>query len=152
MIRVSERKRRDAAYRDSIDAIRAYIDGEDADLFNLLDAASTEDPLATAYRLTKLAASAVQELAAERQEGTSTILHGLLDADGEVSAAPSDLRFTRNELLWINNALNAILNGPQAIEYWEFHALIGGSPEDVQDLLRKVNDRVGELRLADPEW
>lgn len=152
MIGMSERKRRDAAYRDSIDAIRAYIDGEDADLFNLLDAASTEDPLATAYRLTKLAASAVQELAAVRQEGTSSILHGLLGTDTDASATPSDLRLTRDELLWINNALNAILHGPQAIEHWEFRALIGGSPDDVQDLLHKVNDRVGELRRADPEW
>jgi len=60
--------------------------------------------------------------------------------------------FTRDELVWINNALNNVLGGPQAIEEWEFHSLMGGTQDEVRALLRKVNDRVGELRRADPEW
>ena len=60
--------------------------------------------------------------------------------------------FTRDELVWLNNALNEVLNGPTAIEDWEFHARMGGTRDEVVALLRKVNDRVGELRRADPEW
>lgn len=30
--------------------------------------------------------------------------------------------FSRAELVWINNALNGILHGPEAIEQREFHA------------------------------
>jgi hypothetical protein len=61
------------------------------------------------------------------------------------------MEFSRDELAWINNALNEVLHGPQAIDEWEFHARMGGTRDDVQALLRKVNDRVGELRRADPE-
>ena len=60
--------------------------------------------------------------------------------------------FTRDELLWINNALNDVLNGPEAIEEWEFHARMGGDRDQVTALLRRVNDEVGALRRADPEW
>jgi hypothetical protein len=32
--------------------------------------------------------------------------------------------FSRDELLWINNALAEVLGGPEAIEEWEFHSHI----------------------------
>ena len=60
--------------------------------------------------------------------------------------------FSRDELLWVNNALNEVLNGPEAVEEWEFHARMGGDREHVRALLRAVNDQVGALRRADPEW
>lgn len=60
--------------------------------------------------------------------------------------------FSRDELLWINSALNNVLGGPYAIEDWEFHSLMGGDRDEVRALLQKVNDRVGELRREDPEW
>ena len=60
--------------------------------------------------------------------------------------------FSRDELLWINNALAEVLGGAQAIEEWEFHTLIGGERDEVRALLNKVNDAVGALRRADPEW
>jgi hypothetical protein len=60
--------------------------------------------------------------------------------------------FTRDELLWINNALAEVLGGPEAIEEWEFHTRIGGDRDDVRALHQKVNDEVGALRRADPEW
>jgi hypothetical protein len=60
--------------------------------------------------------------------------------------------FSRDELLWINNALNEVLNGPEAIEKWEFQARIGGDRDQVGGLFRKVNIEVGALRRADPEW
>jgi hypothetical protein len=74
----SERKRREAAYRDSVAAVLAYIDDEDADLYNLLDEAAKEDPLAAAYRLTFLAARAVEELATATGETPSKILERLI--------------------------------------------------------------------------
>ncbi|MFI7068560.1 hypothetical protein ACIBL3_46760 [Kribbella sp. NPDC050124] len=46
---VSERKRREAAYRDSVAAVLAYIYDEDADLYNLLDEAAKTDAFATSY-------------------------------------------------------------------------------------------------------
>lgn len=60
--------------------------------------------------------------------------------------------FSRDELLWINNALAAVLGGPQAIEEWEFHTMIGGDRVEVRALFQKVHDEVGALRRADPEW
>lgn len=60
--------------------------------------------------------------------------------------------FSRDELLWINNALAEVLGGAQAIEEWEFHTLIGGERDEVRALLNKVNDEVGALRRADPGW
>jgi CCR4-NOT transcriptional regulation complex NOT5 subunit len=60
--------------------------------------------------------------------------------------------FNRDELLWINNALNELLNGPEAIEEWEFHTRMGGHRDQVEALLRRVNDEVGAQRRADPEW
>jgi len=62
------------------------------------------------------------------------------------------MEFTRDELLWINNALAAVVGGPEAIDDGEFHALIGGHRDEVRELLRKTSDLVGELQRADPEW
>ncbi|SFH91171.1 hypothetical protein SAMN05216561_103118 [Nocardioides psychrotolerans] len=30
--------------------------------------------------------------------------------------------FTRDEMVWMNNALNEVIGGPEAIEDWEFHS------------------------------
>lgn len=60
--------------------------------------------------------------------------------------------FSRDELLWINNALAEVLGGPDAIEGLEFHTRIGGDRNEVRALLQRVNDQVGALRRADPEW
>jgi hypothetical protein len=59
---------------------------------------------------------------------------------------------SRDELLWINNALAWVLGGPQAIEKWEFHTVIGGDRDEVRALLQKVRDEVDASRRADPEW
>jgi hypothetical protein len=53
---------------------------------------------------------------------------------------------TRDELLWINAALNEVLNGSEAIQQWEFHTRIGGDRDQVRALLRRVNDQVAVLR------
>lgn len=60
--------------------------------------------------------------------------------------------FTRDELVWINNALNEVLTGGPAIEDWEFQTRIGGDRDEVRGLLRRVHDEVDALRRADPEW
>jgi len=60
--------------------------------------------------------------------------------------------FSRDELLWINNALAEVLGGPQAIEEWEFHTRIGGDRDEVRTLHAKVNDEVSALRRADLDW
>ncbi|MEQ4210448.1 hypothetical protein [Actinopolymorpha sp. B9G3] len=75
---VSERKRREAAYKDSVAAVLAYINGEDADLYNLLDEAAKADALGASYRLTFLAAKSVEELAAAIDETPSEILNRLI--------------------------------------------------------------------------
>jgi hypothetical protein len=75
---VSERKRRAAAYRDSVAAVLAYINDEDADLYNLLDAAARTDPLAASYRLAFLAAKSVEELAVATGETPPAILDRLI--------------------------------------------------------------------------
>ena len=63
-----------------MEAVLAYIDGEDADLFNLLDGSAKDDALATAYRLTYLAAGAVQELARLTGDEPAIILQRLVDS------------------------------------------------------------------------
>jgi hypothetical protein len=64
----------------------------------------------------------------------------------------SHMDFNRDELLWINGALNEVLNGPEAIEEWEFHTRMGGDRDQVRALLRKVSDQVSALSRADPDW
>jgi hypothetical protein len=63
-----------------------------------------------------------------------------------------DLDFSRDELLWINNALAEVLGGPEAIAEWEFHTRIGGDREAIMALHQKVNAEIGALRRADPQW
>lgn len=68
--------------------------------------------------------------------------------------APYDqfMDFSRDELVWINNALAEVIGGPDAIEDWEFHTRIGGDRDEVRALLQRVHDEVGALRRADPDW
>lgn len=75
---VSEQRRREAAYKDAVAAVLAYINGEDADLYNLLDEASRADALGSSYRLAFLAAKSVEELAAGTGEAPSDILNRLI--------------------------------------------------------------------------
>ena len=55
------------------------------------------------------------------------------------------------KLLWINNALNEILHGSEAIEEWEFQTRMGGDRDQVKALLRRIGGQVGALGQADPE-
>src|SRR4051812_21531878 len=74
----SERTRREKAYKESAAAILAYINDEDADLYNLLDEASKADAMGASYRLAFLAAKSVEELAAATCETPSHILDRII--------------------------------------------------------------------------
>lgn len=50
------------------------------------------------------------------------------------------LRLQRGELATLNNALNEILNGPDAIPEWEFHTRVGSQRSDALELLRAIHD------------
>lgn len=54
------------------------------------------------------------------------------------------MEFTRDELRCINNALNEVLNGPDAIEDWEFHSRLGYTKNQTRDLLRMVKELAHE--------
>ena len=49
-----------------------------------------------------------------------------------------DIEFSKDELGIINNALNEVLNGPDAIEDWEFGTRMGADREEALTLLKKV--------------
>ena len=67
----SRRKQQERHHALAAEGVRAYLLDEDADLYNITDAAVTEDPLAAAWNLTALAAAAVEVLA-ERTGMTAT--------------------------------------------------------------------------------
>ena len=48
------------------------------------------------------------------------------------------IKFTKNELSVLNNALNEILNGPDAIEEWEFDTRIGATRQEASQLFDMV--------------
>jgi hypothetical protein len=45
---------------------------------------------------------------------------------------------TQDDLLLINNALNEIINGPDAIAKWEFQTRTGVEFQDAEKLLKKT--------------
>ncbi len=48
------------------------------------------------------------------------------------------LRISQDELGTLNNALNEILHGPDAIEEWEFHARVGATRDEARSLLDQI--------------
>ena len=49
------------------------------------------------------------------------------------------MEFNKNDLLIMNNALNEICNGPDAIEEWEFSTRMGVERGEVLSLLEKIS-------------
>jgi hypothetical protein len=49
----------------------------------------------------------------------------------------------RDELTLLNNALNEILNGPQAIESSEFSTRVGSSRREAEALLAAIDSALG---------
>ena len=54
------------------------------------------------------------------------------------------LELSDDEAVLINNALNEICNGPNAIEEWEFHARTGSTVQEAKSLLDKIGKIVDE--------
>jgi hypothetical protein len=52
---------------------------------------------------------------------------------------------TEDDLLLINNALNEIINGPGAIDVWEFQTRTGVEFQDAEKLLKKTRLALNEL-------
>jgi hypothetical protein len=51
---------------------------------------------------------------------------------------------SREELVIINNALNEVLHGPDAIEEWEFHTRMGVTKDEGERLLVKIGRLLGK--------
>ncbi len=58
-----ERKRQKQHRHLALEGVEAYLQGRDADLYNVTDAAVKDDALAAAWNLTALASAAISELA-----------------------------------------------------------------------------------------
>lgn len=65
------------ARRAAIDAVSADLSDEDADVYNLVDAAVREDALALALNLTGLAATAITALAAATGRTPEEVLRSM---------------------------------------------------------------------------
>ena len=48
------------------------------------------------------------------------------------------LQFSRQDLVLLNNALHEILNGPDAIKDWDFHARTGATREEARQLQKRI--------------
>jgi hypothetical protein len=53
------------------------------------------------------------------------------------------IRLRRQEVITLNNALNEILSGPDAIENPEFQTRVGVSREDARSLLSDLHQLLG---------
>jgi hypothetical protein len=51
------------------------------------------------------------------------------------------VRLTSDEMLLIQNSLNELVNGPSAIEEWEFHARTGVVKRDAEKLLEETTSK-----------
>lgn len=61
----------------SVEAVAAMLNDEDADLYNITDAAVQEDALAAAWNLTALAAEAIRQLAKATERNPLEVLSAL---------------------------------------------------------------------------
>jgi hypothetical protein len=63
----------------------------------------------------------------------------VLETKGEETV----VRLTRAELVTLNNALNEVLHGPEAIPEWEFQTRIGAQSSEARTLLRVLGGALG---------
>jgi hypothetical protein len=79
--------------RAAVEGVAAYFADEDADVYNITDAAVREDAVAVALNLTALAAAAVTALAKATGRMPYEALRSIDEADfGEVSRQPRPAR------------------------------------------------------------
>ena len=53
------------------------------------------------------------------------------------------LRLTRSQIIVLNNAMNEVLHGPEAIEDWEFHTRIGVTRREAEAVLKGIAGALG---------
>jgi hypothetical protein len=70
-------RRRDAGRKAAAEAVAACLVDDDAEVYNLTEAAVQENPLTAALNMTALAAEAVAELAAARRVPPEQVLRSL---------------------------------------------------------------------------
>jgi len=63
--------------------------------------------------------------------------------DYDSPGSADGIRFTRDELVWLNNALNEVCNG-DVFEDWEFATRLGGSRAELSGLLQRVQQALGK--------
>ena len=52
-------------------------------------------------------------------------------------------RLTRSQIIVLNNAMNEVLHGPEAIEDWEFHTRIGVTRREAEAVLKGIAGALG---------
>ncbi|MEV4539278.1 hypothetical protein AB0J82_36445 [Asanoa sp. NPDC049518] len=77
----TERGTGDAMGRAAVSSVAAYLADEDADVYNIIDAAAREDGLGLALNLTALAAKAMTELATATGHTPMEVLRSM-ESDG----------------------------------------------------------------------
>jgi hypothetical protein len=60
------------------------------------------------------------------------------------------VRLTKKELMTLTNALNEVINGPDAIESWEFATRMGVEPSEAEQLLIKLSAELSSTKEAGP--
>ena len=77
MVSKDERRRRESQRQAAVNAVAAYLADQDADVYNIADAAVREDPLTAALHLTALAAGAIRALAEVTGRSPHEVLESL---------------------------------------------------------------------------
>ena len=58
------------------------------------------------------------------------------------------VQLTKKELMTLTNALNEVINGPEAIEAWEFSTRMGVEPSEAEQLLVKISALLTPIKDA----
>ncbi len=62
-----------------------------------------------------------------------------------IQADGASVQLSSLELILLANAVNEVLNGPDAIEEWEFHTRLGVYRDTALDLQRKLSETIDGL-------
>jgi hypothetical protein len=57
-----------------------------------------------------------------------------------------NIELTADDMLAINNALNEVCHGPEAIPDWEFQTRMGVDRESAKGTLNRISAALGEVR------
>lgn len=105
---MGERRRREAAQSETASAVLAYVRGDDASMYNLLDGPARSDTLGLALRLASLAGTALARLAAAEGVDPEVALATLLE-HSEAGRAAEFVEAIDLGVVWEPNAPEAVL-------------------------------------------